>query len=150
MSIANDVHEMIQFTVDFPENYKEKKMPILDLKVWMNDMKEIEYLFYEKPMRSNLVIGKKSALPQSMKMRSLTQEAFRRIHNTRENLHEEFLPDTLTKFMQKLKESGYTEEDRFNILKGGMKTHENIEKLEREGMRDYYRTPATRQKERKR
>ena len=49
--------------------------------------------------------------------------------------------------MQKLKESGYTEVERFYILKGGMKTHENLKRLESEGKRDYYRTPEQRKKD---
>ena len=139
---------MIQLTVDYPSNYDDGKMPILDMRVWMNQKREIEYIFYEKPMRSNLVIGKNSALPMMMKMKTLTQETFRRIHNTRESLREEYLPEILSKYSQKLKDSGYSEEDRLSIIEGGFKTHENILKLEAAGKRDYYRTPENREKER--
>ena len=143
-SVANEIHEMIQLTIDFPSNYPEKRMPILDMKVWIGSDSNIQYIFYEKPMRSNLVVGKNSALPEAMKMRTLTQEAYRRIHNTRLNLHVDCLPDILTTFMQKLKDSGYSEKERFNILQGGFKTHENIMRLVNQGKRDYFRTPETR------
>ena len=98
-SIANEIHEMIQLTIDFPSIYPEKRMPILDMKVWIGSDSNIQYIFYEKPMRSNLVVGKNSALPEAMKMRTLTQEAYRRIHYTHLNLHEDCLLDILTTFM---------------------------------------------------
>ena len=83
--IANDVDDMIKFTVDVPSNHPDKKMPVLDLQVWLEG-KQIKYIFYEKPMKSSKVIEKKSALPYTMKMGALTQEAFWRIHNTKKGV----------------------------------------------------------------
>ena len=35
--IANDIAPMIRMTVDVSSNYRENKVPILDVKVWLNE-----------------------------------------------------------------------------------------------------------------
>ena len=148
--IANEVHPMIKFTVDAPSNHDDNKMPVLDLKVWLDNANQsINYIFYEKPTKSKLVISKTSALPKSMKMKSLTQEVFRRLHNTKESIMKNYSNDILNNFMQKLKSSQYTENERLLILKGGLNTYENIRKLENEGKRMFFRPRETRSLERK-
>ena len=82
-------------------------------------------------MKSKLVVGKESALPMSNKMRTLTQETFRRLHNTRETVLEEYKETILSNYMQKLRNSGYNESERLHILKGGLNTYEKIKDLER-------------------
>ena len=104
-------------------------MPVLDLKVWLSSDNEIEYIFYEKPMKSMLVIGKESALPFNVKMKSLTQEVFRRLHNTRMTQMESHRTPILTKFMAKMKASGYTALDRLKVLEGGFNTFNRIKTL---------------------
>ena len=98
-SIANSISDMIEFTVDVPSNYEEDKMPILDMKVWLNDEDEVEYMFYEKPMKSTLVINKQSALPENVKMKTLTQEVFRRLHNTRSTVMNKYKTEILNDFI---------------------------------------------------
>ena len=139
--IADDVDEMLKFTTDVPSNYDDMKMPVLDMKVGLNDQYEVEYVFYEKPMKSKMVIGKASALPNNVKMKTLTQEVFRRMHNTKETILEEHKSTMLTEYMKKLKTSGYTQEERYNILIGGMNTYNKLKKLEKEGKRKFYRPP---------
>ena len=47
--IANSVHPMLQFEEDFPSRYVDCKLPILDLKCWLNDdTNTIWYEHYEK------------------------------------------------------------------------------------------------------
>ena len=58
-------------------------------------------------------------MPIKMKITVMTQEVFRRLHNTKENTKEEEKIDILNKFMENLKCSGYNERQRYSILKGG-------------------------------
>ena len=68
--IANDVESMIQFTADVPSSYSDKKVPMLDTKVWLNneDNNKIYYEFYEKPTKSCFVITKQSAMSTRKKI----------------------------------------------------------------------------------
>ena len=41
--IGDDIHSSIQLEVDYPSNHRDQKLPILDLKVWLETReKEIE------------------------------------------------------------------------------------------------------------
>ena len=87
--IANEIDSMIQMTVDAPSLHNDKKLPVLDMKVWMTPSQNLSFQFYEKEMKTKKVISKLSALSMKDKMTILTQEAFRRLHNTKEDVDEE-------------------------------------------------------------
>ena len=90
-------------TAGLPSNHEEHKVPMLDLKVWLNEEQHIFYQFYEKPTKSRLVISKDSAMPIKKKIDSLSQEIFRRLHNTKEEVSWEVKVAILNKFMNELK-----------------------------------------------
>ena len=82
--IANSIEENIQVTYDVPSNYKDGKIPILDVKAGINLQNKIEFKFYKKPMTNPLVTLKSSALPMHQKFTIVTQQCFNRLHNTSE------------------------------------------------------------------
>ena len=63
--IGNSIHPSIQLEVDYPSNYKDGKMPLLDLKVRAQEgdggSSRILNKFYGKDVLSKLVINDKSA-----------------------------------------------------------------------------------------
>ena len=125
--IANDIEEMIVMTADYPSNYKVNRVPMLDVEVWINqDDSLIYYSFYEKETKSPYVISKMSAMPISKKIECLSQEVFRRLHNTRREIHDEEIIEIMNRFMLKLKMSGYNKYDRHQIIQSG---YNNFEKL---------------------
>ena len=60
--IANDVDPVIQFTFDVPEKHQDKKLPVLDLKVWLSETDELMFEFYEKPTKNVKTILASSAI----------------------------------------------------------------------------------------
>ena len=64
----------------------DKKLPVLDLKVWLKtgsqSEKIIRHHFYEKDMTSQLVIHKDSAIGWGVKRAALVNEVKRRLYNT--------------------------------------------------------------------
>ena len=68
MEIASSIEEMIEITVDFPNNHEDKVVPLIELKAWLNesDGSKIYYTFYEKPTKSPFVMTKSSAMPNPM------------------------------------------------------------------------------------
>ena len=60
----------IQMIFDTPSKNVSKMMPVLDLQIWCQE-NLVKFRFYEKPMASNLVIQKWSALPWNVKKSSL-------------------------------------------------------------------------------
>ena len=138
--IANNINENIQVTFDVPSNYSDNKVPILDVKAGIDSENKIEFLFYKKPMTNNLVTMKSSAMSMNQKMAILTQQCFTRLHNTSDNTRESEKVEILNCFMQDLKASGYSESERSNVLKGGMKAFRNIKIKEFLKIRPFYRS----------
>ena len=88
--IANSIDGMITMTFDVPSNYEDMKVPMLDLKVRLNenDKGRIYYSFYEKPTKCPFVMSRNSAMPLKKKIEFLSQEAFRRLHNTKKEIEQ--------------------------------------------------------------
>ena len=75
--IGNDIHPSIQLEVDYPTKYPDGKMPILDLKVWIEQTEQgsrIMHEYYMKPMATKTVINARSAMSWQVKRTVLTQE----------------------------------------------------------------------------
>ena len=90
--IGNDVHPSIQLELDYPSKHQDGKLPILDLKVWMETKEKetegrykkasmIMYEFHSKSMDSKAVINARSALNWNTKKTVLTQEVLRILLN---------------------------------------------------------------------
>ena len=129
-SVADSLEEMIKTEIDFPSKpkNKEKKMPILDIQVWVKEVvkengvksKQIYYEFYEKPMASKFVMMQRSAAPLSQKRTVLTQEGIRRLKNCKLELNWAEKTKHLDGLMQKIKNSGYEEKFRLEVLKSSI------------------------------
>ena len=129
---------MIQMTFDVPSLHNDKKVPMLDTKVWIDEEDKIYHQFFEKPTKSKMVISKESAMPLSKKIDILSNEVFRRLHNTSHDIEWENKVPILEKFMIELKLSGYSENDRAEILKSGVRRYEELKEKEARGIRPFY------------
>ena len=103
------------------------------------DDQRVFYNFYQKPMKSRLLILKTSAMSKSQRMNILTQKVFRRLHNAILEVDDEVKTGIMNNFMVDMKESGYNERERLSVLKSGLKTYENIEDKVKKGDRPFYR-----------
>ena len=135
--VANSLDNAIKVTFDAPSLHDDKRVPILDVKVNMNNKGKIEYIFYKKPMANRLGTLKSSAYSVKNKMTILTQECFRRLHNTSESVGDKIKQDILNEYMIDLKLSGYNEKERENVLKGGINTYMKLKLKETQGVRSF-------------
>ena len=94
--IANGIDPMIKVTIDTPCNYEDRQLPILDVKVRVNQEVEnrIDFEFFEKPTKNPKVILADSALSSSSKRTILTQECLRRLRNTKLEIGKEIQNNT--------------------------------------------------------
>ena len=128
-SVANHVDSMISFTFDIPSNHQDQKMPVLDLKVYLNQDGIIFHEFYEKITKNKFVILADSALSWQSKRTILTQEALRIMRNTSVKLDHNILNSHLSRFMLKLKDSGYSSKFRSEIIQSAKNAfHIQLEK----------------------
>ena len=121
-TIANSIDPMIKLTVETPCNFADGKLPVLDVTVNINyeEDNRIDFEFFEKPTKNPKVILANSALSTSKKRTILTQECLRRLRNTKNELGPEVQKMHLNNFMVKLKNSGYSQKFRKEILDSGL------------------------------
>ena len=74
-SIANSIDEMIKITFDVPSNHDDGRVPILDVKVRIDEENRIEHVFDKKPVAHRLGTLKTAAYSMQNKMNILTQNA---------------------------------------------------------------------------
>ena len=86
------------------------------------------------------MIGWESALPERVKMTTLTQEIIRIRKNTSKALRETLKTEQMSRFAMKLMISGYDKKKRKEILKAGLKGFQRLEELERSGKRSLNRS----------
>ena len=79
--MMNSICTWLTFTMESVDDFGGK-LPTLDLSIWVREDNMIVYIFYQKPMASSMVIQKRSAMPENMRMSTLNQEVIRRMLNT--------------------------------------------------------------------
>ena len=75
-------------------------------------------------MRNNIVIQEKSALSETVKSSSLTEEIVRRLKNTRKELSSTYRMESLEDITQKMKNSGHKDHFIRRILTQGITKYE--------------------------
>ena len=133
---------MIKLTVETPCNFEDGKMPVLDLKVNVNEdeMNRIDFEFFSKPTKNPRVILADSALSFSKKRTILTQECLRRLRNTKIELGPEVQRKHLSNFMLQLKNSGYIQKFRRDVLDSGLKAFQKMVEDDKNGIKPLYRS----------
>ena len=121
--MGNSVSEMIQLEEDFLSKNVDKKLPILDLKVWVRKV-EVEngrtcklfYHYYRKPIANWLLMPAMSAMPIAVVHTALTQYVLRILRNTKLELEWEVKAAMLSEFMEQIRDSGHGQLFRQEIL----------------------------------
>ena len=83
--IMNSICDFLTLTMESVDDYNGV-LPTLDLSLWVRWENKTMFKFYQKPMASNMVMQRRSSMPENMKISSLTQEMIRRLLNTSEDL----------------------------------------------------------------
>ena len=112
--------------VDKCSNHEDSKLPILDMKCWLNEKGEAVYIHYQKPMASKLVIPARSFHSNSSKRSVHISECLRRIQNTSQKLDwDEFVAPVLSEYMGRMMAAGYSENYRKHILQHSIAIWDN-------------------------
>ena len=111
VKIADSIYECLNFTADCPSSQEgeEKKVPVLDLKLYVGEQGTIIHEFYEKPVACKLVIPATSAHCKQMKLAVMVEEGIRRLRNHSRGLDWQVSVKCMIKWARKLRRSGYPE-----------------------------------------
>ena len=77
----NNINADLNFTSEIMEDFEDRRLPTLDFKMWLEKDQEINHTYFEKEMRTQLVIPRRSSIPERQKMNILSNEGNRRISN---------------------------------------------------------------------
>ena len=125
--IGNMIHPSTTIKVDYPSNHNDNRMPILDLKVWIQNRNDgssrsiVLHEFYRKEVSSKAVSHARSAMPLSMKRTTMTQELLRIMLRCSPELKWEQVIPHLDECMMRMQFSGYDKRFRMETLKSALK-----------------------------
>ena len=124
---------------DIPSRNSYSKMPILDMKVGMEDG-NIIFQHYEKPTASKTILHAKSAQSVSCRNSVHTQEILRRLLNSSPLLDwKTSVAPVLSVYMLRMKNSGYPEKYRVDTLQRSFRIYDKIIEEDLSGVRPLYR-----------
>ena len=98
----------LQLTGEDSSMFEDARLPTLDTALWVDEDHKIRYMFYEKPTVPNRVLQSDTALSEMTIVSSLTQEVVRRLLNCSLGTPKAELCGVLSKFAQKMVNSGHS------------------------------------------
>ena len=151
-SIGNSIsHSSIELEVDYPSRHGDGKLPIFDLKVWVEkknravdsalerEVNVVLHEFYYKDVSSRSVVNARSALPWNCKRTILTQEVFRILLNCSRELPWETVVAHVNHMMLRLQYSGYDQKFRTEVVKSVLTAYNRLIELDASGETPLYR-----------
>ena len=79
--MMNSICDWLNITMESVDDFGGK-LPTLDFNIWVREDNLVVYIFYQKPMASSMVIQKRAAMPENIRVSTLNQEVIRRMLNT--------------------------------------------------------------------
>ena len=146
-NVANTIHPSIQVTIDYPSIHTNKRLPVLDLEMWMDTVKQqngntkhqVLHSHYMKPMASKHVINKQSALPDNIKENILVTDLVRIQRNISQNCPSEERTKHIQHFLDRMQFSGYSALERAKTYKKANKRFNTMLERDRLGTTPLYR-----------
>ena len=121
LPLMNAINPDLTFTAEVAEDFEDKKLPTLDTKLWMEEDGQVFHSYYEKEMRSQVLLEKDSAMSIRQKMCILSNEMTRRLYNldsSMENLEEE-VTEVVENFTRQSKNSGWDRKETREMIISG-------------------------------
>ena len=152
-AIGNGIHPCIQIEAEYPSKCREAKMPILDVKVWLekqqhSDAYRVLYEFYMKEITTKMVLHARSANPWREKRNILTQEVIRILKNCSLNLPWERKKKHIEDFCLRMQFSGYDKKFRAEVVKSGIQAYNTMRINDEKKITPLHRPRKWRQQER--
>ena len=68
----NTVNPDLKFTAETVSDFENSRLPTLDFELWLDTYGKIQHHYFKKPMKSEFVIMKSSAMSQKQKIAILS------------------------------------------------------------------------------
>ena len=156
--MGNEIHPSIQLETDYPSKNPDKKMPLLDVKIWTEKRSRqhgaeeetvILHEYYHKDVASKRVVHAKTAMSTKQKRTILTQEMLRILLRCSPLLPWKNTVQHINKFMLRMQYSGHKRRFRTQIIKSAMNAYNQIKDKDKARERPMYRKKEWKRKERR-
>ena len=77
----NSINGDLVFTTELQEDFPDGKLPTLDFKMWLEEDQEVNHTFFEKSMKTQLQLPRRSAMSEKQKISILSNDLNRRLSN---------------------------------------------------------------------
>ena len=131
-AMMNNVCGWLVLTMETEDMFESGLLPTLDLEIGVLMDNKIIYQYYEKPMVPNMVLHRRSAMPENTRRSTLNQELIRRMINTSELVAMDKRIEIVDKYAQKLINSEYSVDQTRKAVIGGLKGYERLLSLSRD------------------
>ena len=140
----NTVNKDLVFTAEIPEDFEDKRLPTLDFLLWLCKNGLLNHSYFQKSMKTPLVIMEQSAMSDNQRHSILSNELIRRLSNTNhEDPNLEETSGVIEVFIQQLKSSGYNRKcSREIVVSGTLGWKRKVKRSKTDG-RDCYRSAKT-------
>ena len=135
----------MSFTVELAEDFEDNKLPTLDCKLWFNEDWSLNHTYFEKPMKSQMKIPARSAMPDRQRMNILSNGLIRRLSNIKlEQAEEGEVVKVINQFTSQLRTSGYERKKSREIVVAGVTGwRKKIERRKEQGIGFYRGASST-------
>ena len=99
----NSVNPDLQFTVETAEDFEDGRLPKLDFDMWVEEGGVIKHSYFEKPMKTQLVLMKRSAMSENQKIDILSNELIRRLSNVGQGIEKSETTKVINNYTRQLK-----------------------------------------------
>ena len=144
--IAETIHRSIQVTVDCPSYHEDKKVPILDLKVWLqtasgdgNGSTVLLHEYFYKDVATRAVVDARSAVPIETKRITLIREGQRILRNCSRRLPWDTVRDHIQAFCARMQFSGHDLRMRTRVVEGAVAAYKRQIQRDKAGEVPLYR-----------
>ena len=127
--IANGIEPSIQVTIDCCSNHEDEKTPILDVKVWVEELQDNEakilHSHYMKDVSTRTVMHENSSHSARMKYNVMVNEIDRVMRNTSPHLAwEDSIVPSVSYYMKRMAYSGYSQQFMVRTLKCALEKYD--------------------------
>ena len=123
-TVMNSINPDLEFTVETPEEFENEKLPTLDFKIWQEKDQTINHTYFQKAMKTPLVVMARSGMATNQKIQILSNELTRRLSNiNKNNSTQEDHNLVIEQFTRELKNSGYHHRTAQEIIISGIRGH---------------------------
>ena len=107
LGTLNNVEDFLRFTVETEEDFPDKWLPTLDMKLKVSGSNQVLHDFFVKPTSSNVTVQRRTAMGEDAKIQILSNDLIRRLKNSSEELGGGAKVEIVNNYAQKLMNSGY-------------------------------------------